>query len=47
MISIPENGKNKQEPKGSYFMNSLKEMEFTSSTAYDLLFSLARINCSA
>jgi hypothetical protein len=46
MISIPENGKIKQELKGRDFMNSTNELKFTSSTAYDLLFSLARINCN-
>ncbi len=45
MISIPENGKIKQEPGGRDFMNSDNKLKFTSSTAYDLLFSMARINC--
>jgi hypothetical protein len=46
MISIPENGKIKQEPKESDFINSLNELKCTSSTAYGLPFSLARINCN-
>jgi hypothetical protein len=46
MISIPENGKIKQEVKGRDFMNSLNEFKCTSSIAYGLPFSLARVNCN-